>query len=798
MRSFTPIALSFACALAACLLAPGVTGAADWPNWRGPQHNNTSTETGLVDSWSPRGGEGSNLLWKSKALAGRSTPIVFDGRFYTIVRDQPGTQLEGEKVVCADASTGQVLWDHRFNVYLSDVPDTRVGWSSVVADPETGRVYAQGVCGYFCCLDGKSGGVIWERSLHEELGLLSTYGGRTNFPLIYQDTVITSAVVIGWGDSPKWGLLAKPAHRFMGFDKATGELRWLSGTRLIPYDTTYSTPMMTRINGLPMLVFGSGDGAVWGMQPGTGKTVWKAQLSRRGLNVSPVVSPDGRVFTGHSEENTVGNTMGAFVSVDGASTDESGVVEISDDQLLWKNYQVMAGKSSPLLIDGKVYVTTDSAKMLVFDAETGKQLERKALGRVSRGTPVYADGKIYYCSRGGRFYILQPKADGSIDTLFKTSLRGEQADASPIVADGRVYLTTSEHVYCIGSSDDAKASTPKLSDDLDAPLSGSGPLSAGVLGEATPAFGPKHLQLSPYDSLIAPGQSLPLSPRLFTSAGDALGAATTEEVSWSVDGVGVVDASGVYHAPSDAAESCVLVTATVGDLSATARIRIVPPLPWEFDFEDGAEDVPLTWVGGRIRYNLREDDAGNHYLAKPIELPTRPGKPTTKLGTRSRMWMGPSDLSDYTIQADVQMQTGAAGETTSDEPLPEFPVESSNSAVKLPSLGLINSRYTFTLFGPNNEARLYSWCTHDKRTQAAAKMTFKPGLWYTMKLQVEPDRDAGVARVAAKVWPRGEAEPQSWTLQLEDRAPNYEGSPGLFGDAKEAEFYVDNLSVVPN
>ena len=96
----------------------------DWPNWRGPHQDNTSRETGLVDSWDPAGGPEGNLLWKNAELAGRSTPIVLRGRLYTLVRDQPGTANEGEKVVCADAATGEILWQHRFNVYLSDVPDT--------------------------------------------------------------------------------------------------------------------------------------------------------------------------------------------------------------------------------------------------------------------------------------------------------------------------------------------------------------------------------------------------------------------------------------------------------------------------------------------------------------------------------------------------------------------------------------------------------------------------------------------------------------------------------------------------
>lgn len=774
--------------------------AEDWHTWRGPAGNGVSTDTGLVEDWDPRGGPDSNLLWRNEALSGRSTPIVFKDKLYVLTRDQPGTAQEGEKVVCADAATGAILWEHRFNVYLSDVPDTRVGWSSVTGDPETGRVYAQGVCGYFCCLDGDSGKVIWDRSLHEELGLLSTYGGRTNSPLIHEDTVITSAVVIGWGDSPKWSLLAKPAHRFMGFDKATGELRWLSGTRLIPYDTTYSTPVMAELSGQKAMVFGSGDGAVWAMQPGTGKPLWKCQLSRRGLNVSPVVSPAGRVFTGHSEENLIGNAMGAFVAIDGARVGDSEPTDLTDAEL-WKEYQAMVGKSSPLFVDGIVYAIDDRAKLTAFDAKTGELLARKALGRVMRGSPVYADGKIYACTRGGRWEVIKPivETDGEAKRVTlksvakvafprKTVQRGgetvsvvEQVDASPIVANGRIYLNTSEALYCLGS-------TKALENGSD---SDEGEKPAPIEDKRV-----AHIQLVPWDVLLAPGEEQTYRLRLYNAAGQFLSEAPADKVSYGVSGLGDITNEGVFKAASKAKHTTSLVLCEYKDLSAEGRVRVVPPLPWSFDFDEATE-LPLTWVGGRIRYVLRDGEDGNDYIAKPTELPTRPGAPTTKLGTRSRMWMGSHTLSNYTVEADIQLQDSDANETGDESSKPEGPPAVASS-IKLPTAGLINSRYTFALFGPSQEARLYSWCTHDKRTQAAKAMPLKAGVWYRMKLAVSPGENNESAIVQAKVWTRGEAEPGEWTLEFEDTKPNLQGSPGLFGDAKEAEFYVDNLKVTSN
>ncbi len=759
------------------LLAPAAF-ASDWPNWRGPNYDGMSQDADLPATWNPRGGKGSNLLWKTDALAGRSTPVVFDGKLYTLCRDKPGTELEAEKVVCADAATGKVIWEHVFNVYLSDVPDTRVGWSSVVCDPATGRVYAQGVCGYFCCLEGDTGKPVWQRSLHEEFGFLSTYGGRTNFPVVYNDTVITSAVVIGWGDTPQWGLMAKPAHRFMAFDKKTGELRWLSGTTLIPEDTTYSSPAVVTLDGQDLLIFGSGDGKMWALQAGTGKQVWSYPLSRRGINTAPVVDKKGRVFVGQSEENVVGSTMGLMAAIDGT---KSGTMQLGDE--LWLDPEAMVGKSGPILVDGRVYAVTDTGKLLVYDADSGKEVARKTLGRAMRGSLVYADGKIYCCTNEGTWYTLKPTDEG-VDILAKVRLPRDEVNGSPIVAGGRIYLPTSEYLYCIGTDESVAANQ-----EADQAKARAGAATAGE---------PAQVQVVPWETLLKPGQDQPFRARLFDAKGNFVREAKPSEVKFAVAaGPGKVSADGLYQAPSDSGHECALVTCKVGDLSGQARVRVTPPLPWKFDFE-GVDDVPLTWVQGRVRYVIRDGDNGNHVIAKPTELPTKPGSPTTKLGTRSQMWMGSDQLSDYTVQADVKMKTGTGAEVDSSVAKPEFPAATDNAAEKLPAAGLINSRYIFSLFGPNDEARLYSWCTHDKRTQAAVSMKFEPDVWYTMKIKAVPDAEAGVARVYGKVWKRDEEEPSEWTLEIEDKAPNLQGAPGLFGDSKDAEFYVDNLEVTPN
>ena len=779
----------------------------DWPTWRGPQQDRTSPETGLIDKWNPKGGEGSHLLWKNTELGGRSTPIILRGKLYTIVRDQVGTPQEGAKVVCANAVTGEILWQHRYNIYLSDVPDSRVGWSSCTADPVSGRIYVQTVSGYFCCLEGDTGKLVWSRSLHEEFGLLSTYGGRTNVPLIYEDLVLASAILIGWGDAPAWGSFAKPAHRFMAFDKATGQLRWMRGTRLAPYDTTYSTPTLCNLAGQQALVFGSGDGAVWALQPRTGLPIWKYPFSRRGINTSPLVVND-TIFMSHSEENLAGNTMGALVALDGKPKSENKNQKsgkgnsVIAAQPLWQQLGVMAGKCSPVMVDGRLWVVDDRAKLQVIDPKTGSLIARKRLGTVMRSTPLVADGKVYLCTNNGRWYVLKPTASG-VKVIHKLRLTGHGVDGSPIVSHGRIYLPTSEAMYCLSQEnferqDKGHEGLPSTDEHLSpaAPPSSSG-FSPEAHSAAVPNAGTHNtgthskddqmatqVQVIPYDALLAPGGQLTYSVRLYNARGQYLRTAAPDQVHYKIegeedgDGPGSITVDGIYTAPLGDQHLAARVVCRVGELESFARLRVVPPLPWQFNFNAGSK-IPLTWIGGKVRYVPREVD-GEQVAAKRSVLPT-PRDPNNKLGTRSRLWMGPTTLSNYTIQADVRL-TQAEG--------------------KLPDVGLINSRYTMTLRGMSEQVLLYSWSAHRKRSYSAIDFSAQPDIWYTMKFSVVPKLSAAgkdsQAIVRGKVWLRDEQEPDAWTVEMVDHAPNLSGSPGLYGNAQETEFYIDNIQVVSN
>jgi outer membrane protein assembly factor BamB len=776
--------------LTACL-PPCPASAADWPDWRGPREDRQAGgEPTVVTSFDPE--KGTNVLWKNDEAGGISTPVVMGGRLYTLVRHKPGTKEEAEKVLCLDAKTGQKLWENVFNVYLSDVPAERVGWSAVVADPATNTVFAHGVCGVFTAIDAATGKTRWQRSLHEEFGFLSTYGGRTNIPVVFEDLVIASAVVTGWGDT------ARPAHRFLGMDAKTGEVRWMTGTKELPEDTTYSTPSLASVNGQAALIFGSSDGSVWNLQPRTGKAVWNFRLSRRGLNVAPLV--DGEtVYISQAEENLDNTTMGSATAFKAA-----GSGDITATNAIWQRKGVMDGRAMPVVLGERIYFVDDGAKVYVFDKATGEPVGKpqKLLGTIVRGSPLVMGGRLYICSTGG-WHVLEPTKDG---LKFVNRMRLDEEDevtASPIAAGGRIYLTTTARLYCLGETSAATPASPAV-----------GPTLPQQVADATrgPAGEPTWLQVVPAEAQVAAGEPLSLKVRLFDAAGRFVKESPAEFTATA----GTVSTDGRYTPPADR-HAAAIVTAKVGTLEGKARIRSMPPLPWRFDFEEIAlepnpkggpprGEPPLPWIGMRYRHVVRDVD-GSKCLVKVTTIPK---------GTRSQGWIGPIELHDYCVTADFRAQETGVGRPGS----PPSDTQKSTSAptsdadaftkafgnpaalekARLPDMGLIAQRYTIDLMGASQQLQVRSWppqvASHFSKT---IPFSWEAGRWYTIKLEARTRSATAVTAAAAelrgKIWPRGEREPDAWTIEAVHEAGNLQGSPGFFGNSKDSEIYIDNVKV---
>ncbi len=703
-----------------------------WSNWRGPQQSGVSDEKGLPSSWSP---EGQNLVWKAP-VGGRSSPIFLNDSLYLVNTAGEG-ELEQEQVVCLDANTGKTIWQYRFNIYGSDVPPHRVGWASPVGDPLTERIYVLGVGGTFLCLD-KNGKLVWEHPLAEEFGQITTHGGRTNTPVMFENLVIASGVNSGWGS------YARGAHRYMAFDKMTGEVVWVSQPGGAPYDTTYTTPVIADFDGKTLLLDGGADGGIYALKARTGERVWYFSFSKRGINTAVVT--DGQwVYASQGEENLDTSVMGRIVALNPRLTGD-----ITKTGEKWRTDGLTVSYSSPALANGRLYAIDNGSNLFCLDASSGKELWKQNLGTSQRGSPVYADGKIYVGTENGKFYILKPGDTAcqvlDVDELSK-SAGEEEIQASVAVARGRIYVVTSRATYCIGSAKPA-------------PVSKTGPIPSPPpnMANAQPAF----VQVTPAESLIAPGQEVRFRAKSFDAAGNLI---REETATWSLAGLqATVGPEG--HFTASKGPQAGEVRATVGGVTGSARVRVVPPLPWSEDLESvPLKGVPTHWIGAGGKYEVREVE-GNKVIVKLSN--------EQSLLRRARCYMGPSNLSNYTMEADV------------------LGIEKRR---QMPDIGIIAQRYALVLAGNAQKLWIESWQPETKRA-VNVPFEWKPNVWYRMKVRVE-NTPARKALVRGKVWPRESAEPEQWSIEKLDPIPNLQGSPGFYAYAHN-EIYYDNIKVYQN
>ncbi|MCC7315233.1 MAG: PQQ-binding-like beta-propeller repeat protein [Planctomycetes bacterium] len=727
LRERTTIAVVLA--MATTLGGAATASASDWFGWRGPEQAGFAREKAVVTQWEI---DGENQLWKSD-IGGRSTPILMNGRLYAIA-PAGEDKCVGEQVVCLDADTGKTIWAHRFNVYLSDIVENRIAWSSVVADPETGNIYAYGTGGEFMCLSGKDGTLIWKEALGENFGRFSGYGGRVHTPIIDEDKAIISIeyLLAGWDTGPN-----KAGHRFLAFDKKTGELIWSSLPGEKPLDTTYATPVVTVINGVRMMITPCADGNVYGIKVRTGERIWQYRLAKRGLNTSPVV--DGKfVYVTQSEENLNITDMGAIVCLDGSLTGD-----ITDKGEIWRINGITAGYASPALANGRLYVVDNSAEMHCFDAKTGKKFWEYRVGRAMKGSPVVTtDGVIYIGEVNGIFKILKDAGDKCVELDTKHFEREDRAvveiNGAPIVSDGRVYFMTRYGTYCLGKKGDTTKAEPAPSMAAEAPAQKDKPASLLVV---------------PAEVTVAPGERVAFQTRVFDSNGVQIDG---KPVTWAVERVsGNVDKSGNFTAATDNVFSSGVVTAQLGGIKASGRIRISPRLPIHESFDKmKAGGLPAGWIGLDVKSALADVD-GNIVLQKLAKSPSAPYM-------RLEAFSGPPIPAGYTVQADMLAKAKRGRRVT------------------LPDMGLINARYQLVFQGQLHELEIGRWKDepiHSLKKQVHYEMT--PGIWYTMKMR--SDLSGGKATIRGKVWPRDEKEPDAWTIELEDDCPNTEGAPGING-----------------
>lgn len=756
-------ALSLVCAA----LVFAAAGAADWPELRGPRRDGTTTGTQLPDAWAP---SGRGPIWRAP-VGGISGAVVLGDRVCLQGPVEP--QAPQERVVCLDANTGMPAWEKRLIITHSDATADAVGSATPALDPETGHVYALTAGGVLAAFT-RGGVPLWTRDLVEEFGLVVPADGHLASPIVDGRDVIVSGVTAGVSGRNALG------HRFLAFDKLTGDVVWLSVPGAEPHGSSASPAMITEVDGTRILVAAASDGVWYGINAGTGERIWRYEIGGHAITTGAIRVGANLILSDAGADG--GGRPGVLIAIDAAARGE-----LTERQARWVQRGFAGGSSSPFSDGRRIYWFGSNGALAAFDPATGKRLwvDESLRPAAFRADALFADGKIYVGADDGRFAVLRVRADGCDivgDTNVESGGERERISARPAASDGRLYVVTSKATYAIGNpAGRAAAWAPPT------------PAPANAAAET-----PASLQIVPSEAAAYPGQTLIFHVRVVdarghvireegrqplpqTSASNADGSArqpqagpapAKSDLAWSIAGLGgSVQPDGVYVVPAGAAASSATLRASLGALSSDAQLRVVPPR-WSMSFDDEEiGTVPRWWIAARGVFAVRAAADGSSAGA------TGANKVLAKSGGLAfpaRAFAGLRTSTNYTIECDIRLARGEMGRG-----------------------GVLGQGYDLSLDAQGQQLRLQSWQGNPARSKSAA-MPIAAGTWYRLKLRVEPLIDGSV-RTRGKAWRAGEPEPAAWAVEQTD-PPGIGpliGAPGLAADGA-GEVLFDNVAVTPN
>ena len=374
--------------------------AADWPQWRGPERNGISSETGLLTSW-PSGGP--KVVWKASGLGvGYSSFAIVNGKMYT--QGQRGKQ---EFVLALDVNTGNKLWE---TVTSRNFENDRGSGPRGTPTFDNGKLYAMTGEGTVICIDAATGKILWQVDSVQKFGGSVPQWGYSESPLIDGDRVIIMPG--GRGAS------------VVSLDKKTGEVQWKSGND----HAGYSSAIVADVNGAKQVIVLSGQSAS-GLQESTGELLWRyGKVANNVANIATPIYQDGAVFLSSAYD-----TGCALLKLN-----PKGMQEV------YFNRDMMNHYSSSVLVDGTLYGYSN-AFLSAMDFKTGKLLWKNR--SVGKGSVLYADKHLYALGEDGGVGLIEASPTAYKEVSRFEYRKGSLPSWSPLViSDGRMYLRDQDNL----------------------------------------------------------------------------------------------------------------------------------------------------------------------------------------------------------------------------------------------------------------------------------------------------------------------------------------------------------------
>ncbi|MFP5260653.1 MAG: PQQ-binding-like beta-propeller repeat protein [Blastocatellia bacterium] len=413
---------SFLFAFVIALVFDGVIFADNWPQWRGPHLNGTSSEKNLPTRWTVE----ENVAWKL-ALPNwsGSTPIIWGEKIFLNVADGDNLYLW-----CVDRSKGAPVWKKHLGGGNTKMRKQNMSSPSPVTDGA--GVYVMTGTGVLKGFDF-NGNEVWARDIQKDYGKFGLNWGYASSPLLFEDSLYVQVLHGMRTDDPSYVLR---------IDKKSGKTVWRverPTNAITESPDSYTTPALLRYDNKAEIVITGGD-CVTGHDPATGKEMWRAN----GLNpenhpfyrivASPVVY-EGIVYAPTRVKPLLAIRAG-------------GRGDVTESHRLWS---FANGPDVPTPVtDGKYfYIVDDRGVMWCLDAKSGQTIwgpQRIKPGTYS-SSPVLADGKLYVTNEDGLTTVV--KAGPKFEPLAENDL-SDYCLSSPAISEGQIFIRTAQHLYCIG------------------------------------------------------------------------------------------------------------------------------------------------------------------------------------------------------------------------------------------------------------------------------------------------------------------------------------------------------------
>jgi outer membrane protein assembly factor BamB len=407
----------FALALAFTLLGSLAQAARyDWPQWRGPNRDGISPETGLLRQW-PDGGP--PRLWRAEGLGPGDGSVVMQGDRIFV----QGTHGNDGVLICLNREDGALLW--RTPLGPQFIHGNNPGESSTPAI-DGDRVYALSGHGVVLCANVADGKPLWFLDLRKEFNGRSGNWGFSESPLVEGDMLIVSP--------------GGPRATIVALNKFTGETIWT--TRTLSDVGGYASPIAVDLGSMRVIVAFTARAGV-GVDAANGNLLWRyTPPANRTANAATPVFHNNRVF--YSSDYGTGGGLLEVAPVN----DRVLTREIYFNKVMKNHF------GNVILLDGYLYGSSGVA-FACMHFETGKAAwQDRSIGKSSI---AYADGHLYLMSDRGIVGLLEatPEAHRLV-SKFKLDTTARNTRTVPVICDGRLYIRHGDRLDC----HDIRAATP--------------------------------------------------------------------------------------------------------------------------------------------------------------------------------------------------------------------------------------------------------------------------------------------------------------------------------------------------